>query len=332
MHSDLFRFCASLRPLNVRTTILSTGLLLERNARRIVEHVDDVIVSLDGTPAVHDGIRRVQGGFEKLAQGIRAVHEIDASFPISARCTIQKKNHFCIYDTAKTAKALGLNSISFLAADLTSEAFNRPGGWDIDRQQTIALDESEISVLERQLEQLSNEWTGTGFVIENRDKLQRIVRHYQAHLGLCEPVAPNCNAPWISAVVEADGTVRPCFFHRAVGAVNGLSLTQVLNGPEAVQFRRNLDLRTNAVCKRCVCSLNWNGPSVEAEDAFLGAFKPPAPQPAYYDSELDAWVFSRYADVLSALHETRLCPVDSRAEDFHSARSWTHNADCAQRL
>src|SRR6185312_9975980 len=123
----------------------------------------------------------------------------------------------------------------------------------------------------------------------------------------------NCNAPWVSAVVEADGTVRPCFFHRPVGAVNGLRLEQVLNGPEAVQFRRNLDVATNSVCQRCVCSLNWQPTRAEWQPSAADALRPQAPQPAYYDSALDGWVLSRYSDVLAALHETRLCPVDSRA-------------------
>ena len=310
MHSDLFRLCATLRQLGIRTTILSTGLLLERNARRLIEHVDDVIVSLDGPPLVHDRIRRVQGAFEKLARGVRAVHKIDPQFPISARCTIQKENYSFVCETARTAKALGLRSISFLAADLTSEAFNRPGGWDSARQSKVALMQSEIAVLEGQLDELTSEPGSAGFVAESREKLQRIVGHYQAQLGLCAPAAPNCNAPWVSAVVEADGTVRPCFFHRPVGTVNGLSLEQVLNGPEAVQFRRNLDVATNAVCKRCVCSLNW-----QPIKAGFGtdALSPQAPQPAYYDSAVDGWVLSCYSDVLAALHDTRLCPVDSRA-------------------
>src|SRR6266566_1878021 len=37
MHSDLFRLSAMLRGRGIRITILSTGLLLERNAAQIVE-------------------------------------------------------------------------------------------------------------------------------------------------------------------------------------------------------------------------------------------------------------------------------------------------------
>jgi cytochrome P450 len=43
------------------------------------------------------------------------------------------------------------------------------------------------------------------------------------------------------------------------------------------------------------------------------------PRAAYFDSELEVWVFSRYADVLAAFHEPDLCPVGPRGEGQLSA-------------
>jgi Fe-coproporphyrin III synthase len=257
MHSGLFRFCDLLRSRRIRVTVLSTGLLLERHAQRIIDHVDDVIISLDGPPAIHDRIRRVPGAYALLERGIAAIHQLEPCFPVTGRCTVQHLNHFCVCETARTGKRLGLKSISFLAADITSEAFNRPGGWSFDRQACVALNEFEIAVLERELDILLHEWRDSGFVLESREKLQRIVLHYQAYLGLCEPIAPSCNAPWVSAVVEANGTVRPCFFHRPIGSIKDQNLFDVLNGPAAVRFRAELDVASNPICRRCVCSLNW---------------------------------------------------------------------------
>jgi Fe-coproporphyrin III synthase len=257
MHSDLFRFCGLLRSRQIRVTVLSTGLLLERYARKMIDCVDDVIVSLDGPPAVHDRIRRVPGAYALLERGIDAIHQLEPCFPIAGRCTVQRQNYFCIGETARAGKRLGLKSISFLAADVTSEAFNRPGGWNSERQACIALNEFEIAVLERELDALHDEWRDNGFVLESREKLERIALHYRAYLELCEPVAPLCNAPWVSAVIEANGTVRPCFFHRPIGSIKGQSLFAVLNGPMAVAFRSKLDVANNPVCRRCVCSLNW---------------------------------------------------------------------------
>jgi len=257
MHSDLFRLSDMLRSKHIRVTLLSTGLLLKRYAEQIAAGIDDVIVSLDGPPHIHDQIRRVPGAFSQLQDGIRAIHDLNPNFPISARCTIQRLNYFTPSETAEVAKRLGLRSISFLAADLTSEAFNRFRPWEVYRQAQVALTLEEVVTLERELELVSSNWEGTGFVAENAEKLRRIPHHFRVQLGLCRPQAPQCNAPWVSAVVEADGAVRPCFFHRPIGSLKSHTLLQALNGIEAQEFRASLDVATNPVCSRCVCSLNW---------------------------------------------------------------------------
>ena len=184
---------------------------------------------------------------------------IAPGFPVSARTTVQRENHACLTDTARAARKLGLRSISFLAADLTSSAFNRPLAWDSGRQSEIALDADQIPVLDREFENLLDEFGATDFVLESREKLARIALHFRAHLGQREPVAPVCNAPWLSAVVESDGTMRPCFFHRAVGRISDGGFLSVLNGPEAAAFRSSLDVASNPVCRRCVCSLRAAG-------------------------------------------------------------------------
>ncbi len=258
MHSDLFRLCERLRALGIRTTILTTGLLLGRYSRRIVEHLDGVIVSLDDPPEVHDRIRRIPHAFDLLAAGVRALRRLRPEFHVAARCTVQKQNVGRLAETVKAARQLGLRSISFLAADLNSTAFNRPQSWPTERQAEVGLNTEELLVLEKEIEAMIRDDAGylkTGFILEAPEKLRRIVHHFRAHQGMVEPVAPRCNAPWVSAVVESDGTVRPCFFHRPIGNLGGRSLRQVLNSPEAFEFRRTLDIPRNPICQRCVCSL-----------------------------------------------------------------------------
>jgi MoaA/NifB/PqqE/SkfB family radical SAM enzyme len=250
MHSDLFRLCAMLRARNIRLTLLSTGLLLERNASRIVEHIHDVIVSLDGPPDVHDRIRRVPRAFDLLGAGVQALRRLDSKFPIAARCTVQKANHARLRDTADSAREIGLDSISFLACDLESTAFNRPSAWPPERQDEVGLTAAECDALEAEMKKLVGP-----FILESPEKLGRIVRHFRAHLGLEQHESPRCNAPWVSAVVESDGSVRPCFFHAPIGSLRDASLMDVLNGAPAVAFREGLDVSNNPVCRKCVCSL-----------------------------------------------------------------------------
>lgn len=64
-----------------------------------------------------------------------------------------------------------------------------------------------------------------------------------------------CSAPWVSAVTEADQSVRPCYFQPQIGSVSNQSLLEVLNSPETLAFRESLDVTSDAICERCVCSL-----------------------------------------------------------------------------
>ena len=73
MNPNLFRLCDMLRAEGIKVTILSTGLLLARTAADIATHTDEVIISLDGSEAVHNEIRRIPDAFRKLRTGVQAL-------------------------------------------------------------------------------------------------------------------------------------------------------------------------------------------------------------------------------------------------------------------
>jgi MoaA/NifB/PqqE/SkfB family radical SAM enzyme len=258
MNHDLSALGTFFRELGIRLTLLTTGLLLERRARDVSACFDDVIVSLDGPPEVHDRIRRVKGSYDLIDRGVAAVRALRPALQITARSTVQKLNHSRLRQTALAAKDVGFDGISFLAADTTSEAFNRPVQWPDERRSEIALSVGETIALEHEVEELiawSAQPGNEGFVAESPAKLRKLVQHFRAHLGQGRFQAPKCNAPWVSAVIESDGTVRPCFFHDPVGNIHIGSLEEVVNGETARTFRRHLDVASNSVCQRCVCSL-----------------------------------------------------------------------------
>lgn len=260
LHEGLEEVLLLLRPAGLRITLLSTGLLLEPCASLVANNVDEIIVSLDGSPATHNAIRRIPDAFEKLHQGILAVREREPLMPIHGRCTLQRANHAELAAIVETAHRLQLDSISFLAADTISEAFNRPEEWNEPRKNTIQLRATEIAVLSdsiAQLVQQAREDFASRFIQESPEKLYRIVDHFRSQLGEIEAIAPPCNAPWVSAVVEADGTVRPCFFHSSIGNLKDGPLSKILNSERALKFRADLDVETNPTCRNCVCSLNY---------------------------------------------------------------------------
>jgi Fe-coproporphyrin III synthase len=260
LNRELDAICQFFRDLKIRITLLTTGLLLAKKYESVADLFDDVIISIDGPQVIHDQIRRVPGAFAAIEKGTEAIRHRNPMLPITCRTTVQKLNHAHLRDTVSAAKVLGLNSISFLAADLSSGAFNREQRWSGDRQNEIALTHNELNALRDEIELLithCHEEIRTGFVVEGDAKLRRLAHRFEEYLDGTPPKAPLCNAPWVSTVVEVNGDVRPCFFHESIGNINLLTLEEIINSTAGLNFRDKLDVATNETCKRCVCSLNY---------------------------------------------------------------------------
>jgi MoaA/NifB/PqqE/SkfB family radical SAM enzyme len=261
LHSRLWSLCDSLRAADIGITILSTGLLLERHAVALVKRCDDVVVSLDGPQPIHDVVRNIPRAFERLAIGVAAVKAADPRVQVTARCTVQRANFRSLRATVRAARDSGLDRISFLAADVSTDAFNRPDGWDGDRVAQVALDTDDVAILAEEIDALEREHAddfASGFIAESPTKLRaRLWQYYGALLGQRDFAPNDCNAPWVSSVIESDGTVRPCFFQPPLGNIRSAgSLDAVLNSDEAVAWRRGLDVKRNAICRKCVCTLS----------------------------------------------------------------------------
>lgn len=259
MHSNLWTLCALLKELDVKITVLSTGLLLDRYADDVTRWCDEVTVSLDGSREVHNRIRNVPRAYERLAEGVAALRAVDFRFRVTARCVLQRLNYADLPHIIDAAHEIGVEQISFLAADVSTTAFNRPTPWDDERVADVALTPEEVTAFERVLETVIREYREdfrSGFIAESPEKLRRLPRYYAALNGDGDFPEPVCNAPWVSTVIEADGTVRPCFFHQALGNMHEQSLDAILNSEEAVDFRRRLDVTSDPICQTCVCTLH----------------------------------------------------------------------------
>lgn len=267
MHGNLWTLCGLLREAGVRRiTVLSTGLLLSRHAEAVVRHCDEVIVSLDGSRDIHDAIRNVPRAYDRLAEGVAALRAQAPGFRVTARCVVQRRNYRDMPGIVRAAHSLGLDGVSFLAADVSSSAFNRPEPWSAARAADVALAPADLPEFAAVLAGLARDFAADlagGYIAEPAEKLGRIHQYYAALCGRGELPPHRCNAPWVSAVVEADGAVRPCFFHPAYGRLGDAPLAEVLNSPEAIAFRRGLNVRENPICRKCVCTL-YLGPRAEA--------------------------------------------------------------------
>lgn len=259
LHPGFFGLCRILKSQGMGITLLSTGLTVKHYAEDILTFTDELIVSIDGDYQLHDKIRNIPGAFEKLKKGVELIKLLRPGFPVSGRTVIHQLNYRQWPAIIDAAREMGLDRISFLPADISSQAFNRETKWDESRQQEVLIHKEELPELKRIIETLITEWADdftSGFIAESPDKLRKIYGYYAAHHGLNDFPYKKCNAPWVSAVIEPDGSVRPCFFHDVIGNIRQSSLGEILNGEKGITFRKELDMAQNDTCKKCVCYLH----------------------------------------------------------------------------
>jgi len=259
LNPNFFGLCRMLKAHDIKVTLLSTGLSIQKNAGQILELVDDLILSLDGDEALHDAIRNIPQAFKKLKEGVEYIKAINPNYRITARTVIHRLNFRNWLHIINEAKLMGIDQVSFLPADVSSHAFNRQTAWAEPKQDEILISEQELPELQDVINQLLTQHEDdfdSRFIAESRHKIQAIYNYYAAFYGHNPFPFKKCNAPWVSTVIEADGSVRHCFFHDAIGNINEQGLTEILNGNRGVNFRKGLDMDTNTTCVKCVCYLN----------------------------------------------------------------------------
>jgi MoaA/NifB/PqqE/SkfB family radical SAM enzyme len=259
LNQNFFKLCEILKKAGIKVSLLTTGLSIKQHAEQLLKWVHDIIVSIDGDQQLHDAIRNVPGAFHKLREGVQYIKSLNPNYRITARTVMHRLNFWNWASIIHQAKLMGIDQISFLPADVSSHAFNRQMAWEEPRQNEILLSENELPELQeiiRRVITTCRDDFNSGFIAESPEKIQQIYEYYAAFYGLNPFPFKKCNAPWVSTVIEADGSVRPCFFHEVIGNIKDSSLTDILNSDEAINWRKTLNISANDICIKCVCSLN----------------------------------------------------------------------------
>jgi MoaA/NifB/PqqE/SkfB family radical SAM enzyme len=253
LRPDVFEAARMFRARGLSLHLLTSGVLLEKCATEVAAEFSRVIVSLDAsTETLYQAVRGV-GALGMVEKGVARLRRLAPAIPVTARATLHRMNFFELPRLVDHARAMALDGISFLAADVSSSAFGRARP---ARSDALALRASEIAefeaLVERTIADRPDDFE-SGFIAESPEKLRRLPRYYDAlaHGRAFPPAA--CNAPWMSAVVEANGSVRPCFFHEPIGNIRTTPIASIVSR-DLPRFRQSLDVAANPVCRTCVCS------------------------------------------------------------------------------
>lgn len=243
-----------LRANGIAPWLLTSGLSLAKHVARVAKVFHRVTVSLDGTNRETYKAIRGLDAFDTVCHGIQEA--ADAGITVGLRVTVQRRNFRELPEFVQLAQRLRVHEISFLAADVANpHVFGRTASFSAN----VALDATDLPALEQTLQDMERdcaEQFGTGFIAESPPKLRRILQYYTAICGRGSYPPVRCNAPEFSAVIEANGGIRPCFF--ISGPPEGSAAGDVvgaLNGADMAALRADIRAGCRAECTTCVCSM-----------------------------------------------------------------------------
>jgi MoaA/NifB/PqqE/SkfB family radical SAM enzyme len=243
----------------LRLWLLTSGLSLVKHAPKAAKLFDAITVSMDGTDSATYAAIRGLDAFGNVCAGIEAC--ADEGVPAGLRVTLQRSNFRQLPRFIDLARRLRARQVSFLAVDVANpHAFGR----NEDFSNNLALRSEDLVELEQILGAVERDYAAdfnSGFIAESPRKLRGIHQYFAAVCSEAPYPPVRCNAPEVSAVVDAKGRVSPCFF--ISGPDGAGELGEALNADAMVDLREDIRSGKRPECKRCVCSL-WRDPEAAA--------------------------------------------------------------------
>src|SRR5258706_3563302 len=174
LRPEVFDAAAMFRARGMTLHLLTSGVLLERFADRVAQHFARVCVSLDAAShALYAEIRGVDA-LETVGRGVTTLRRAAPGIPVTARATLHRANYGELPGLIDHAKALGLDGISFLPADVSSLGFGREAPPDAA---ALALGPDDIAefeaIVERTIAAFARDFE-SAFIAESPDKLRRL--------------------------------------------------------------------------------------------------------------------------------------------------------------
>lgn len=247
--------------------IFTSGARLAAMADDLVAAgVDQIYVSIDGPPAVHDAIRGVPGSFERAAAGIAAVNEARRRRPgsrtrVRVNATISDMNAGQLVALAESVRELEPACIMFMHLNYVTpalaEAHNARFGHvcqatplGVGGVDPAAVDVAELAA---QLAELRRRLPAWQLLIQPPVEDEAGLRAYYR-----EPArflrGRRCAMPWQTAMVIPDGgvIVRNRCYHVVFGNIFEQPLMEIWNNERYRAFRAALRAEgAFPACSRC---------------------------------------------------------------------------------
>jgi MoaA/NifB/PqqE/SkfB family radical SAM enzyme len=267
LNKDLMGLIKISKQNGLRVELTTNGYLLPLLAEKLVESgLDEIQISIDGPPRVHDIIRGNKGSFKKAIEGINLLYHYKKEYNkifIKINYTISDLNYNNIVETLnyfkkfKGVDIVKLQSLDFITdrmekvhnkifgdyCPVTSSSLSgtNPQKVDVNKlyEQIQIIKKTKYPFLVRFIPNIS--YTREEIKQYFYDELRFLKKHTR------------CLLPYKSAYVDMNGDVRPhtrCF-DIVMGNINKESFKEIWNGKKYREFRAKIRKRAFPACARC---------------------------------------------------------------------------------
>ncbi len=276
MYKEILDLVRHIKSRKLTCQINTNGLYLRKNAVEIVDSgLDDLIVSIDGPPEVHDQVRGLPGTFALVEKGIQAIHEEKKKRRvrkpvIRIRGTISPENFPYIHGLVGIAKRLGADSLNFnwtwFTTKQTGTAHQRmmkklfdtdAVSW-IPYEMDVIMDpekRTKFDGIRQELLKLQNDGADIPISMSPHIKPEQVESYYTNITNTFG--SDKCFSVWIKSYVLPNGDVTPCpdFPDYITGNILQEKFMDIWNGERYRQWRIELKKRKLfPICYRC-CDL-----------------------------------------------------------------------------
>ena len=267
IYPHLFDALAMARARGLHTAVTTNGLQLDRKAGPLAAAgLDEVFVSLDGPPDVHDRIRGHAGGFARAFTGLTALTRILGGPGCAVFCVVTEWNAGRLVEFAERFRDVPLRKLGFMHALFTpqsvADAHNATFG---DRYPATVANlgqhdatRMDFEALALEIEQLRAAALPFPIVfapdLRTPDQLRRF------YLEADVPMGRRCNDVGRTLMIKSDGSTVPAHgrcYNIDAGNVYERTLPDIWQGPVLTRLRQDLDAAGGLLpaCSRC-CSVS----------------------------------------------------------------------------
>lgn len=249
----------------LHTAVTTNGLNLRRFADGLIQSgLNELFVSLDGPPEIHNYIRGNKRSFQKAMEGIEYLLDQPGAPEISVYCCITEWNighlkDFLLLFREKPLKKIGFMHTNYTPADL-ADHHNAKFGADYpatpSNMEEINLEAMDLDLLWTEIEEIKKMDLPFPAIfspeIQTREALELFYYHPEILFG------KKCNDAFSNIMIKSNGDIIPAHgrcYNIPIGNLYSNNLKQIWKSSELSKFRKTLNDAGGLLpaCSRC-CS------------------------------------------------------------------------------